>query len=94
MPTAKFKGRAAREACDPPLVSVGVDAPGVVCEAQQHGLNIGTGLPVPHRTWLFSVSYEPHIERSCASAWYEDRRLGLSETVRTSAATVHHQQAR
>jgi hypothetical protein len=31
----------------------------------------------------------PHIERSCTTAWYSDRRLGVSETVATSAATIH-----
>jgi hypothetical protein len=31
----------------------------------------------------------PHIEKSCTSAYYADRKLGVSETVRTAAATVH-----
>jgi hypothetical protein len=31
----------------------------------------------------------PHIERSCTTTWYSDRRLGVSETVATSAATIH-----
>jgi hypothetical protein len=31
----------------------------------------------------------PHIERSCTSAFYTDRRLGVSETVRTAAGAVH-----
>jgi hypothetical protein len=31
----------------------------------------------------------PHIERSCTTAWYDDRKLGVSETVRTAAATIH-----
>jgi hypothetical protein len=30
----------------------------------------------------------PHIERACTSKYYEDRKLGASETVRASAATV------
>jgi hypothetical protein len=30
----------------------------------------------------------PHIEKSCTSAFYADRRLGVSETVQTSAATI------
>ena len=32
----------------------------------------------------------PHIERSCTSAYYTDRKLGVSETVATSASTIHH----
>jgi hypothetical protein len=32
----------------------------------------------------------PHIERSCTSAYYSDRRLGVSEAVATAAATIHH----
>jgi hypothetical protein len=31
----------------------------------------------------------PHIERSCTTREYTDRRLGVSEVVRTSAATIH-----
>ncbi len=31
----------------------------------------------------------PHIERSCTARDYTDRRLGVSEVVRTSAATIH-----
>ncbi len=31
----------------------------------------------------------PHIERSCTSAYYADRRLGVSETVVAAASTVH-----
>jgi hypothetical protein len=31
----------------------------------------------------------PHIERSCTTAYYEDRKLGVSEIVMTSAATIH-----
>jgi hypothetical protein len=31
----------------------------------------------------------PHIERSCTSAFYTDRRLGVSETVATAASAVH-----
>lgn len=31
----------------------------------------------------------PHVERSCTSAFYADRKLGVSEMVRTSAATIH-----
>jgi hypothetical protein len=31
----------------------------------------------------------PHIERSCTSASYADRRLGVSETVETAASAVH-----
>jgi hypothetical protein len=31
----------------------------------------------------------PHIERSCTSAFYSDRRLGVSEMVRTAASTIH-----
>jgi hypothetical protein len=30
-----------------------------------------------------------HIEKSCTSAMYSDRKLGVSETVATSAATIH-----
>ena len=32
----------------------------------------------------------PHIERSCTSGYYTDRKLGVSETVATSASTIHH----
>jgi hypothetical protein len=32
----------------------------------------------------------PHIERSCTSAYYTDRKLGVSETVATAASTIHH----
>ena len=31
----------------------------------------------------------PHIERSCTSAFYSDRKLGFSETIRTAASTIH-----
>jgi hypothetical protein len=31
----------------------------------------------------------PHIEKSCTSAYYSDRRLGVSEMVSTSASTIH-----
>jgi hypothetical protein len=31
----------------------------------------------------------PHIERSCTSAFYTDRKLGVSEVVATAAATIH-----
>jgi hypothetical protein len=31
----------------------------------------------------------PHIEKSCTSADYSDRKLGVSETIATSAATIH-----
>ena len=31
----------------------------------------------------------PHIERSCTTAYYIDRKLGVSETVMASAATIH-----
>ena len=31
----------------------------------------------------------PHIERACTSAFYTDRRLGVSESVRTAAGAVH-----
>ena len=31
-----------------------------------------------------------HIERSCTSGYYTDRKLGVSETVATSASTIHH----
>jgi len=31
----------------------------------------------------------PHIERSCTAAFYSDRRLGVSEIARASAATIH-----
>jgi hypothetical protein len=31
----------------------------------------------------------PHIEKSCTAAYYADRRLGVSEIVSTSAATIH-----
>jgi len=31
----------------------------------------------------------PHIERSCTSAYYSDRRLGFSEMVTTAAASIH-----
>lgn len=30
-----------------------------------------------------------HIEKSCTSAFYSDRKLGVSETIATSAATIH-----
>ena len=32
----------------------------------------------------------PHIERSCTSAYYTDRKLGVSETIATAASTIHH----
>jgi hypothetical protein len=31
----------------------------------------------------------PHIEKSCTSAYYADRKLGVSEMVATAAATIH-----
>ena len=31
----------------------------------------------------------PHIEKSCTSAYYADRVLGVSEVVNTAAATIH-----
>ena len=31
----------------------------------------------------------PHIEKSCTSAYYADRKLGVSEAVSTAAATIH-----
>src|SRR5215467_12377599 len=31
----------------------------------------------------------PHIEKSCTSAYYSDRRLGVSELVATAASTIH-----
>jgi hypothetical protein len=31
----------------------------------------------------------PHIERSCTTAIYTDRKLGFSETLATSASTIH-----
>jgi hypothetical protein len=31
----------------------------------------------------------PHIEKSCTAAFYADRKLGVSEMVRTSASTIH-----
>jgi hypothetical protein len=31
----------------------------------------------------------PHIEKSCTAAYYADRKLGVSEMVQTSAATIH-----
>jgi hypothetical protein len=31
----------------------------------------------------------PHIERSCTSAYYSDRKLGVSEMVCTAASTIH-----
>jgi hypothetical protein len=31
----------------------------------------------------------PHVERSCTSAYYSDRLLGVSETVATAASTIH-----
>ena len=31
----------------------------------------------------------PHIEKSCTSAYYSDRRLGVSEMVCTAASTIH-----
>ena len=31
----------------------------------------------------------PHIERSCTSAFYSDRKLGFSETICTAASTIH-----
>jgi hypothetical protein len=31
----------------------------------------------------------PHIEKSCTAAYYADRKLGVSESVATSAATIH-----
>ena len=31
----------------------------------------------------------PHIERSCTSAFYADRKLGVSEAIQTAASTIH-----
>jgi hypothetical protein len=31
----------------------------------------------------------PHIEKSCTSAYYSDRKLGVSEMVATAASTIH-----
>jgi hypothetical protein len=31
----------------------------------------------------------PHIEKSCTSAYYSDRKLGVSETVCTAASVIH-----
>jgi hypothetical protein len=31
----------------------------------------------------------PHIERSCTAAFYIDRRLGVSEAIRTAAGAIH-----
>jgi hypothetical protein len=31
----------------------------------------------------------PHVEKSCTTAFYADCKLGVSETVQTSAATIH-----
>lgn len=31
----------------------------------------------------------PHIERSCTTAFYSDRVLGVSETIQTAATTIH-----
>jgi hypothetical protein len=31
----------------------------------------------------------PHIEKSCTSLMYSDRKLGVSETIATSAGTIH-----
>jgi hypothetical protein len=31
----------------------------------------------------------PHVEKSCTSAYYSDRRLGVSEMVATAASTIH-----
>jgi hypothetical protein len=31
----------------------------------------------------------PHIEKSCTTAFYADRKLGVSEMVMTAAATIH-----
>jgi hypothetical protein len=31
----------------------------------------------------------PHIERSCTADYYVDRKLGVSETVRTAASAIH-----
>jgi hypothetical protein len=31
----------------------------------------------------------PHIEKSCTSAFYSDRKLGVSETVATAASAIH-----
>jgi hypothetical protein len=52
--------------------------------------------------FLFGVSYIlwdniargtqiscPHIEKSCTSAYYSDRKLGVSEMVCTAASTIH-----
>lgn len=48
---------------------------------------------VPYILWdnipLGSQISCPHIERSCTSAMYADRKLGVSETVQTAATTIH-----
>jgi hypothetical protein len=31
----------------------------------------------------------PHIEKSCTTKFYQDRRLGVSEVIATSASTIH-----
>lgn len=31
----------------------------------------------------------PHIEKSCTAAFYSDRKLGVTETIRTSASATH-----
>jgi hypothetical protein len=31
----------------------------------------------------------PHIEKSCTSAFYSDRKLGVSEVIATAASTIH-----
>jgi hypothetical protein len=31
----------------------------------------------------------PHVEKSCTSAYYSDRKLGVSEMVATSASSIH-----
>lgn len=31
----------------------------------------------------------PHIEKSCTAAYYADRKLGVSEMVKTAASTMH-----
>src|SRR5262249_17482169 len=40
---------------------------------------------IPHGTKIAC----PHIEKSCSAAMYSDRKLGVSETIVASAATIH-----
>jgi hypothetical protein len=50
-------------------------------------------LPLPYILWDniargTQISC-PHIENSCTSAYYSDRKLGVSEMVCTAASTIH-----